>query len=72
VIPPILKELLGAEEQCGADRRLTETAGIGPAGSSRFQRSEKFQRQVHLRQTPIDQRDVGLHKEIEAGEPAAL
>ena len=72
MIPPILKKLLGAEEQCGADRRLSETADVGPTGSNRFQRAEEFQGQVHLRETPMDQRHVGLHKEIEAGEPTAL
>ena len=72
MVPPILQELLGAEEQCGADRRLIETADVGPAGSLRFQRPEKLQGQVHLWETPIDPRDVVLHEEEETGEPAAL
>ena len=72
MVPPILQDLLGAEEQCGADRRLIETADVGPAGSLRFQRPEKLQGQVHLWETPIDPRDVVLHEEEETGEPAAL
>ena len=72
MFPPILQELPGAEEQGGADRRLIETADVGPAGSLRFQRPEKLQGQVHLWEAPIDPRDVVLHEEEEPGEPAAL
>ena len=72
MVPPILQELLGAEEHCGAERRLIEATNVGPAGSLRFQRPEKLQGQVHLRETPIDPRDVVLHEEEEAGEPTAL
>ena len=72
MLPPILQNLLGAEEQRGADGRLIETAGVEPAGSGRFQRSEKFQGQIHLSETPVDQQHVDLHEEEKAGERSAL
>src|ERR1035438_7321947 len=67
-----LNELVGLEEQPGADRRLVELAGWEEGGHRRLGSVEITRRQVKLSQTPIGQGDVDLHKEEDAGEPALL
>jgi hypothetical protein len=64
---PITKELVGVEEQHGADRRLIEPADAQKARNSRLGSPGVFHRQVNLRETPIEQGHVDLHKEQEAG-----
>src|ERR1035441_8231519 len=69
---PITKELIGLEEQHGADRRLIEPAGLEEGGHRRLGGLEITRGQVNLSQTPIGQGDVDLHKQEDAGEPAFL
>src|ERR1017187_840276 len=67
---PITKELIGLEEQHGADRRLIEPAGLEEGGHRRLGNLEITRGQVNLSQAPIGQGDVDLHKQEDAGEPA--
>ena len=66
------KELVGKEEQHGADRRLIELAGLKGDWHGRLGSLKITRRQVNLSQAPIGQGDVDLHKQEDAGEPAFL
>jgi hypothetical protein len=72
VFLPTIHNLVGAKEQHGADGRLIELADAEGAQNARLGSQGIFQRQVNLRQTPMDQSDIDLHEEEEAGERAAL
>ena len=69
---PITKELVGVEEQHGADGRLIEPANAEGTRNGRLGSPGIFHRQVNLRQTPIYQGHVDLHEEEEASKRAAL
>src|ERR1019366_2620209 len=69
---PTPNELVGAEEQHGADRRLIERAGVEEAWHRRLGNLKITRRQVNLSQAPIGQGDVDLHKQEDASEPAFL
>ena len=70
--PPTLNELVCLEEQHGTDRWLIEPAGLEEAGHRRLGGLQITRGQVNLRQAPIGQGDVDLHKQEDAGEPAFL
>src|SRR5664279_3762063 len=69
---PITKELVGLEEQYGADRWLIEPGALEEGGHRRMGSLEVTRRQVNLSQAPIGQGDVDLHKQEDASEPAFL
>src|ERR1035437_3298670 len=69
---PTLNELVGEEEQHGADRRLIEPAGLEKGWQGWLGNLEITRGQVNLSQAPIGQGDVDLHKQEDAGEPAFL
>ena len=72
VFLPTINDLVGAKEQHGADGRLIELADAKSAQNARLGSQGVFQRQVNLRQAPMDQSDIDLHEKEEAGERAAL
>jgi hypothetical protein len=70
-VVPIINELVGLEEQCGADGQLIEPAGVEEAGNGQLGEPGISRGQVNLRLSAIGQGDVDLHKVVETGEGAA-